>query len=393
MASQPRTAIDLAPASSTHPVFALALALLAVPGTTWAWELPLGGLWLGLPLAVVAIVLGLRARRQGSSRTVATVAVTLAGLCIAQMVVWSVASAEATFPGVNGRISFFAIADSGKSGEIFTARPDGSDVQRLTRSGPGRYSQISDWSADGERIAFDRGRAHTSQIYVMNANGSGITRLTRGPARHANPSWSPDAAMIAMDTRGSPDLQGIWVIPSSDPDGVTQDEATRVTTPPQSVDFDAEPQFSPDGTRIAFTRFKHYPHTSAIYVVDVGGTGLERLTPWGLNASDADWSPDGEMITFDSGDSLRVGTKSDIYVMRGDGSGRKRLTDDRRRREGDPINATANPVWSPDGRTIMYSRYLPERSVLKAMRADGTRKRVVVARAGFPNRVDWGAGP
>jgi hypothetical protein len=96
---QSRPAIDLAPTSSPRPTLALILALLAVPGSTVAWDLPLGGLWIGLPLALAAIVLGLRARRERSHTSRATIAVVIGGLCIAQMVVWtavSLAGAEAT---------------------------------------------------------------------------------------------------------------------------------------------------------------------------------------------------------------------------------------------------------------------------------------------------------
>jgi hypothetical protein len=86
-----RSAVDVAPAA-TRPWLALLLALLAVPGTTWAWDLPAGGLWIGLPLAVAAIVLGLRARRAGSGRVMATAAIVIAGLCLAQMVVYTIVS-------------------------------------------------------------------------------------------------------------------------------------------------------------------------------------------------------------------------------------------------------------------------------------------------------------
>jgi len=60
--------------------------------STIAWDLPLGGLWIGLPLAVAAIVLGLRARRAGSGRAPATAAIVIAGLCIAQMAVYTIVS-------------------------------------------------------------------------------------------------------------------------------------------------------------------------------------------------------------------------------------------------------------------------------------------------------------
>jgi hypothetical protein len=85
-----RPLIDIAPQRS-RPGLALALALLAVPGSTVAWQLPAGGLWIGLPLAVAAIVLGLRSRREhtgASGSRIATGAIVIAGLMIAQMAVW-----------------------------------------------------------------------------------------------------------------------------------------------------------------------------------------------------------------------------------------------------------------------------------------------------------------
>jgi len=90
--SADRTAVDVAPAT-TRPGLALLLALLAVPGSTIAWDLlPLGGLWIGLPLAVAAIVLGVRARREGDRRWMATAAIVLAGLCLAQMAIYTIVS-------------------------------------------------------------------------------------------------------------------------------------------------------------------------------------------------------------------------------------------------------------------------------------------------------------
>ncbi len=87
------TASSLAqPHQSSDGRNALILGVLAVPGSTIAWDLPLGGLWIGLPLAILAIVLGLRARREGSSPRMATAGILLAGLCILQMAVWTIAS-------------------------------------------------------------------------------------------------------------------------------------------------------------------------------------------------------------------------------------------------------------------------------------------------------------
>ena len=74
-----------------RPLLALVLAVLSIPGSTIAWDLPAGGLWIGLPLAIAAIVLGIRARRELAGRAgsrMAIAAVVLATLAIGQMVVF-----------------------------------------------------------------------------------------------------------------------------------------------------------------------------------------------------------------------------------------------------------------------------------------------------------------
>jgi hypothetical protein len=85
--STARPPLDLAPEAPARPGLALLLAILAIPGSTVAWDLPAGGLWIGLPLCVAAIVLGLRARG-----AMGIAAVVIAGLALAQMVVWTIVS-------------------------------------------------------------------------------------------------------------------------------------------------------------------------------------------------------------------------------------------------------------------------------------------------------------
>ena len=87
-----RPAVDVSP-DRPRPGLALVLALLAVPGSTMAWDLPLGGLWIGLPLGIAAIVVGARARRELAGRPgvrMATAAIVIAGLAIASMVAFMV---------------------------------------------------------------------------------------------------------------------------------------------------------------------------------------------------------------------------------------------------------------------------------------------------------------
>ncbi len=327
----------------------------------------------------------------------------LAVVIAVAIIIVGAAPASATFPGTDGQIAFDGVVGPCCS-EIFTAKPDGSDARRLTSTPDPSDSELSDWSPDGERIAFDtRTEFDAAQIYVMNADGSGLTQLTMGPGVQRAAGWSPDAdsLAIAADWGGGEALQGIWIIPASDPDGVTQEEARRLTTLPAGFDSDSEPQFSPEGSSIVFTRFKSFT-ASAIHRVGIDGSGLERLTPWRLNASDPDWSPDGQRISFDSGDSGRPGTKGNIYVMRADGSGRTRLTDRAPVRKGKGIKGVNNPVWSPSGTQIMYTRFLRhippnQGNALVAMNPDGSEKHVVVGgrfgKRHFPNKVDWGTHP
>ncbi len=166
-----------------------------------------------------------------------------------------------------------------------------------------------------------------------------------------------------------------------------------VVDTPGGADFDSEPQYSPDGETIIFTRFKS-PEKTAIWRVNVDGTGLDRLTKYKRNASDPDFSPDGTKIVFDSGDAGLPGSTGDIWVMHADGSREKRLTNSAPVGP-DPetgFKLANNPVWSPNGRRIMFTQFLPESTKLVVMHTDGSKRRAVVS-GEFVNKVDWGIHP
>ena len=272
----------------------------------------------------------------------------LAGFALVVSCIVAVPS-TATFDGKNGKICFSR--NIGNHLEIFSADPDGSHIKQLTVSKPsGAVSFESDWSPDGRLIAFDSDRKDIDgrkpvQIYVMTADGGDVTQLTRGGGFHGTPGWSPSGTSIAIVSDwGKNSLNGIWIIPASDPDGVTVEDAQRVTDVPDGAEFDDEPQFTPDGTTIVFSRFKSFRSSkSAIFRVNADGTGLKRLTNYGLNASHPDVSPDGRWITFDSGDTGVPGSKGDIYVMRLDGGKKTALTDTPRVQEDGPLDGGAEP--------------------------------------------------
>ena len=328
---------------------------------------------------------------------------TAALLCIGLIVIGLVAgSSTATFSGKNGRIIFSRSV--GNHNEIFSANPDGSHKKQLTVSKPpsDAVSFESDWSPDGEHIAFDSnrkdlldGRKDVVQVYLMTADGGDLTQLTRGPGFHGVPGWSPSGTTLAIDADwGKRSLQGIWLIPASDADGVTADEAVRITAPRDAgARFDSEPQFSPDGSTIFFTRFKSF-EKSAIWRVNVDGTGEKRLTNYRLNASHPDVSPDGQWIAFDSGDSGAPGATGDIYLLREDGSGKKkRLTDNQPQQEDAPLDLAQNPTFSPNGRRIVYTQFQPPGSDIVVMKVNGSGKHTILGGSRFPNKADWGTHP
>lgn len=315
---------------------------------------------------------------------------------LAALVVYMVRSAGpayATFPGTNGQITYGRFDPDIQDFQIFVANPDGSHEFQLT-TGP---SEVSDWSPDGTRIAYDFFDGQTVQIATINPDGTGRVQLTNQENVFSGaPAWSADAKVLAFssDAGNHPAGEGIYLMDAS-----TGTVLSRVTANPFGW-FDDEPRWSPDGQSITFTRVKKLnggrgsnPNTTqvkALFVVKRDGTGLRQVTTWGSNAGNPDWSPNGSEIVFTTKEDLPPA--SGIWTIHPDGSGLTPLV-----KTHVPENFH-NPKWSPDGSKVIFAGRLdPSQGVnLWTVNADGSNLTKITGISGplgslsFP---DWGTHP
>ena len=232
------------------------------------------------------------------------------------------------------------------------------------------------WSADGNRVAFSSDETGDSDIYVMNADGTGRVNLTNREAKDMGPAWSPDGEWIAFLSR----TQGRTDIHHVRPDGSGLSSLTSY--PAQQY---SRPIWSPDGTKIAFTSNREaerppqleptpepffddapeFPGAAPqpeLYVMNADGSGQTRLTFNVLFDGNPTWSPDSQRIAFQS----RGDGDHEIFVVNVDGSGLTKLTDNE--------YADVFPAWSPDGQLIAFSSNRPKtdfgRELSEAARRD-----------------------
>jgi Tol biopolymer transport system component len=254
-------------------------------------------------------------------------------------------------------------------------------------------------------IAFSSTVSGTRDVYVIESDGSGLTRLTEGPRFDEHPAWSPDGMKIAYHSHvGDLWTSAIWVM---DPDG---SDERRLTKYPIAG---AWPSWSPDGTRIAFTNFSSGSGDGLIYVMDADGSDPRQVTTGDGDDLFPTWASDGR-IYF-----LRVPSPDwfgDVFVVDPDGGEPAQLTHTGEMAgvsvandateltlfdnacsclvalptsgEGEPVSLgdalpygpILNASWSPDG-TVLALANADENAVagsdLRIMSADGTASVIV----------------
>jgi hypothetical protein len=243
-------------------------------------------------------------------------------------------------------ILFVSNRATGRS-QLFLMQSDGSRVTRVSNSSANDSSPA--WSPDRARIAFTSDRTGTSgDVYVMRADGSAIVNVTgRDAVNDHSPAWSPDGTAIAFESSRSGNTD-IWVMNA---DGSKPVNLTR------SPGYDGQPTWSPDGKRIAFSSGRN--GAVDIYVMDADGSNRRRLTSDGAVESFPAWGPDGRIAFQSAKDG-----NDEIYVIDADSSHESRVT-------GHP-RADRWPTWSPDGTRIVFSSNRDGNEEIYSVKPDGS---------------------
>jgi Tol biopolymer transport system component len=217
-------------------------------------------------------------------------------------------------------------------GEVMAMRPDGSRRERLTTDQVVYAAPAV--SPDGQSIAVATyiGGAYNG-IYLLNRFGKGLTKIVGNSNFDGNPAWSPDGTKIAFRSNlhgPSGDYGRIFIV-NRDGTGLRQLSPEVAATDYQ---FDDDPSWAPDGTRLMFSR------SGVLYLINADGSGL---TSTGVSGADPAWSPDGTQIAYSS----LSGGADGLFVMDQSFTSRRLTT---------PVQADQRPRWSATGTQLVFDR-------------------------------------
>jgi Tol biopolymer transport system component len=218
--------------------------------------------------------------------------------------------AHATYPGTNdGRLAF--AMNVGGNVDIYSVLPNGNDLRRLTDDPS--FDACPSYSADGKEIAFCSNRGGNFEIWKMKQNWTQEEQITHLGGRVLFPDFSPDGSKLLFSGLVGNDPNSDLYTVNADGSGLVQ-----LTSGAGNNSFGV---WSPDGSKIAFISDR--TGFDQVWVMDANGSNPTQLTTDPTAKGQLpDWSPDGTKIAY--ADSL-TGT-SDIYVMNADGSDQTRLT-------------------------------------------------------------------
>jgi len=272
----------------------------------------------------------------------------------------------------SGKRIVFAVVQRDGYKDLFTARADGSDRRRLTKT-LGVDERTPAWSPQGGRIAFNRG--WSGYLLVMRADGTDRHKILDNAS---DPAWSPRGGSLALSRAIATPVSEEGV---AYPGAIMTLRLRGMTRRPVvSPRLDSDADMSPDGTRIAFTSYRPFSQ-SGIYEADPDGAN-ETFLHTGYSPA---WAPDGSQIVFRDGDAS--------FVMDADGSDPIAL----------PVPITAggrtvkrihDPDWRPDGAAVSFVGTARGCADVFTMELDGSNVQRVTGNGCYPQvqSHDWGPG-
>lgn len=260
------------------------------------------------------------------------------------------------------RIAYASNADGNL--EIYTMNPDGSGRTRLTKDAA--KDAEPKWSPDGKRIAFKSTRDGNDEIYVMNEDGSNRINVTRNPATDEDCSWSPDSKELVFASNRDGNFEMYVMLAGG----------TNVRRLTSNQSKDLSPSVSPDGRSIVFVSSRD--ERDGIHVMNYDGSGVRRLPTTGGNPR---WSADGKSIVFHHSTDGNM----DIWRINADGSDLRRLTDH-------PAH-DGLPSESPDGSSIAFVSTRGNKPGVYLMTKDGMNVGRITPEGEFAMAPCWAPLP
>jgi Tol biopolymer transport system component len=275
-------------------------------------------------------------------------------------------TAAAVLLGGGGRIAFVSDREDGRTLQIWTVNPDGTDARQLTY-GPGDKTQPR-WSPDGENLLFIApggkdtfGNDLGLDLWLVNADGTGLVDLTFSAGDESDPAWSRGGDMIAFTSNRISELDQVFVMSSS---CLSEPETCR-TQEPENVSagfaVESSPAWSLDDTQLAVSAsINGAPGRIFLHGVESSSEPdkLDRRDKI-LGAEDLRWSVDGSYLLF----TWRQPTTNEIYsVPIADASRTEKLTNSAGNKE---------PAVSPDGQYIAFTSTRDQNPEIYVMTSTG----------------------
>lgn len=243
------------------------------------------------------------------------------------------------------------VIKKGRSSDIYVINFDGSKLARVTDD---RFMKLSPrWSPDGQYMSYTSYRDGNPDLFIKSLNGDATKKIAGFKGINLSGTWSQDGRKILLTTSKDGNEE-IYMME------LHTGNLERLT---HHFSIDVSPAWSPDSRKIAFV--SNRSGSPQIYLMDSDGSNVRRLTYDGNYNTSPSWSPRGKRLVYEG---LRNG-RFQIFSIDEDGANNTQMTFDNGDHE--------SPTWSPDGRYVAYCLKRDARNGIYIMNANGSNVRLL----------------